>query len=46
MERPRASAHGVLYVIQAGAELVLFKPFFDEGARHMEQLATEVLPNL
>ena len=42
---PAACAAGVREVIEAGAELVLFSPLFDE-AEQMERLAGEVLPRL
>jgi hypothetical protein len=35
----------VQQVADAGAELILFTPFFDE-AEQMERLAAEVMPNI
>lgn len=40
---PEAVAEGVRAVADAGAQLILFTPFFDE-AEHMERLAAEVIP--
>jgi hypothetical protein len=37
--------HGLREVAEAGAELILFTPFFDQ-AEQMERLATEVVPRL
>ena len=42
---PDACAQGVQKVAEAGAELIVFTPFFDEGEQ-MERLATEVVPEL
>jgi hypothetical protein len=42
---PSVCVDGVRKVVDAGAELVLFTPFFDEGDQ-MERLASEVMPRL
>lgn len=42
---PDACMQGVREVADAGAELILFTPFFDEGEQ-MERLAAEVVPRL
>lgn len=42
---PDACAEGVREVADAGAELVLFTPFFDQP-KQMERLAAEVMPRL
>jgi alkanesulfonate monooxygenase SsuD/methylene tetrahydromethanopterin reductase-like flavin-dependent oxidoreductase (luciferase family) len=42
---PDACAEGVREVAEAGAELILFSPLFDE-AEQMERLAAEVVPKL
>jgi probable F420-dependent oxidoreductase len=42
---PDACVEGVRAVAEAGAELILFTPFFDE-AEQMERLAAEVVPKL
>jgi probable F420-dependent oxidoreductase len=42
---PDACVQGVREVLDAGAELILFTPFFDE-AEQMERLAAEVIPKL
>jgi hypothetical protein len=42
---PDACVQGVRDVVEAGAELILFTPFFDE-AEQMERLAAEVVPQL
>jgi probable F420-dependent oxidoreductase len=42
---PDACVEGVRQVADAGAELILFTPFFDEPEQ-MERLATEVTPSL
>jgi probable F420-dependent oxidoreductase len=42
---PDACIEGVQQVANAGAELILFTPFFDEPEQ-MERLAAEVMPNL
>ncbi len=42
---PDACVEGLREVAEAGAELILFTPFFDE-AEQMERLATEVVPKL
>ncbi|MBV9326023.1 MAG: LLM class flavin-dependent oxidoreductase [Chloroflexi bacterium] len=44
--RPDDCARGIREVVDAGAELVLFTPFFDEDGKQMEQLASEVIPQL
>jgi hypothetical protein len=33
-------------VVDAGAELVLFTPFFDDDASQMERLAHDVIPRI
>jgi probable F420-dependent oxidoreductase len=43
---PEDCVRGVLDVIQAGAELVQFTPFFDTDGSQMQRLATEVIPSL
>jgi probable F420-dependent oxidoreductase len=43
---PEECIRGVREVIDAGAELVLFTPFFDDDASQMEQLAADVIPKL
>jgi alkanesulfonate monooxygenase SsuD/methylene tetrahydromethanopterin reductase-like flavin-dependent oxidoreductase (luciferase family) len=42
---PDACVEGVRKVAEAGAELILFTPFFNE-AEQMERLAAEVAPKL
>jgi hypothetical protein len=42
---PAACARGLRDVADAGAELILLNPLFDE-AEQMERLATEVVPQL
>jgi alkanesulfonate monooxygenase SsuD/methylene tetrahydromethanopterin reductase-like flavin-dependent oxidoreductase (luciferase family) len=42
---PDDCVRGVRAVLEAGAELVLFTPAFDE-AEQMERLAAEVIPRL
>jgi probable F420-dependent oxidoreductase len=42
---PDFCAQGVQEVVEAGAELILFTPFFDEDEQ-MERLAAEVVPEL
>jgi probable F420-dependent oxidoreductase len=42
---PDACAEGVREVAEAGAELILFTPFFDEPEQ-MERLAAEVMPRV
>ena len=41
--RPSVCVEGVRKVVEAGAELVLFTPFFDKGDQ-LERLAHEVIP--
>ena len=42
---PDACAQGVRQVADAGAELIVFTPLFEE-AEQMERLAAEIVPNL
>jgi alkanesulfonate monooxygenase SsuD/methylene tetrahydromethanopterin reductase-like flavin-dependent oxidoreductase (luciferase family) len=42
---PDFCAQGVQEVVEAGADLILFTPFFDE-LEQMERLAAEVVPEL
>jgi 2-methylisocitrate lyase-like PEP mutase family enzyme len=42
---PQDCIRGAREVAQAGADLILFTPLFDEP-EHMERLATEVVPAL
>jgi alkanesulfonate monooxygenase SsuD/methylene tetrahydromethanopterin reductase-like flavin-dependent oxidoreductase (luciferase family) len=43
---PDDCARGIREVVDFGAELVLFTPFFDEDGSQMEQLAERVIPQL
>jgi alkanesulfonate monooxygenase SsuD/methylene tetrahydromethanopterin reductase-like flavin-dependent oxidoreductase (luciferase family) len=44
--RPQDCIAGIREVVEAGAELILFTPFFDDDASQMEQLAAEVIPDV
>jgi probable F420-dependent oxidoreductase len=43
---PEECVTGIRAVIDAGAELVLFTPFFDDDGTQMERLAADVIPQL
>jgi probable F420-dependent oxidoreductase len=43
---PDDCARGIREVVDAGAELVLFTPFFDQDGSQMEQLADRVIPRI
>ena len=42
---PRACVDGVREVVEAGAEMILLTPLFDEAAQ-MERLAADVIPRM